>query len=465
MADATIWIVDDDTSIRWVLERALIKAGFQVRQFENGADILDALTLEQPHVIMSDVRMPGIDGVELLGRVKEEHPQLPMIIMTAHSDFESTVASFQAGAFEYLPKPFDVDEVVATVSRAVEHRKELGDSGPEIVEDLAADHIVGQAPAMQEVFKAVGRLTQSSATVLITGESGTGKELVAEALHRHSPRSTAAFVALNMAALPSELIEAELFGHERGAFTGANEQRAGRFEQANGGTLFLDEIGDMPIAAQTRLLRVLSDGSFYRIGGRHDIRVDVRIIAATHQDLEQLVADGTFREDLYHRLNVIRIHVPPLRHRRSDIAALTTRFLTDSARELNVERKTLSADALDFMESLGWPGNVRQLENTCSWLSVMAPGREVLLEDLPPELNTATPAQVDHDWQTALSAWARERLNEGEASILDAAQPAFERTMIEAALERTGGRKREASHLLGWGRNTLTRKMTELEIN
>ena len=386
-----------------------------------------------------------------------------MVITTAHSDLESAVNAYQSGAFEYLPKPFDVDVAVATVRRAVLLQKEQ--TSPAAASPTApATEIIGQAPAMQEVFRAVGRLAHSNITVMIEGASGTGKELVAQALHRHSPRAGASFVALNMAAIPSELIESELFGHERGAFTGAREQRVGRFEQANGGTLFLDEIGDMPAQAQTRLLRVLAEGEFFRVGGRVSVKVDVRIITATHRDLRALVASGAFREDLYHRLNVIRVHVPPLAERRTDIPALAEHFLAAAARELGGEPKTLRPDALRFLQTLDWPGNVRQLENTCNWLTVMAPGREIHIEDLPPELSDAGQAPGG-DWQQLLATWAQDKLAEGAKSILDDALPAFERTMIRAALATTRGRKGEAAQLLGWGRNTLTRKLAELDMN
>ena len=463
MAAERVWIVDDDSSIRWVLERALSQAGFDTTAFANGDDVLRRIDLDTPDAVVSDIRMPGVDGLELLACLNARHPQLPVVITTAHSDLESAVNAYQSGAFEYLPKPFDVDVAVATVRRAVLLQKEQ--TSPAAAAPTApATEIIGQAPAMQEVFRAVGRLAHSNITVMIEGASGTGKELVAQALHRHSPRAGAAFVALNMAAIPSELIESELFGHERGAFTGAREQRVGRFEQANGGTLFLDEIGDMPAQAQTRLLRVLAEGEFFRVGGRVSVKVDVRIITATHRDLRALVASGAFREDLYHRLNVIRVHVPPLAERRTDIPALAEHFLAAAARELGGEPKTLRPDALRFLQTLDWPGNVRQLENTCNWLTVMAPGREIHIEDLPPELNDAGQAPGG-DWQQLLGAWARDKLAEGAKAILDDALPAFERTMIRAALATTSGRKGEAAQLLGWGRNTLTRKLAELDMS
>ncbi len=464
MADERVWIVDDDSSIRWVLERTLSQAGYHTESFERADAVLGRSAHEVPDVVVSDIRMPGGDGLELLSILSKRHPELPVIIMTAHSDLDSAVSSYQSGAFEYLPKPFDVDDVVTTVRRAVLMRRERGRAA-EPRDEQGTPDIVGRAPAMQEVFRAIGRLAQSNITVMIEGASGTGKELVARALHRHSPRAANALVALNMAAIPSELIESELFGHERGAFTGARDQRIGRFEQAHGGTLFLDEIGDMPAAAQTRLLRVLAEGEFFRVGGRTSVKVDVRIITATHRDLRALVADGTFREDLYHRLNVIRVHVPALAQRRSDIPMLAEHFLTKAARELGGERKMLRRETMEHLQTLDWPGNVRQLENTCNWLTVMAPGREVHMDDLPPELHTASLAEDDHDWRVSLAAWARERLQCGDTGILDEATPAFEATMIRVALEQTGGRKRDAANLLGWGRNTLTRKLADLDID
>lgn len=461
-----IWIVDDDSSIRWVMEKALSRAGLNCRAFESGDEMLDALSLEEPMVVVSDIRMPGMDGIKLLSRIKSEQPALPVIITTAHSDLDSAVNSYEEGAFEYLPKPFDIEEMVATVTRAQSQRNQgtkAGDGQP----DNPSAEIIGNAPAMQEVFRAIGRLAQSHITVLINGESGTGKELVARALHRHSPRADNAFVALNMAAIPQELMESELFGHEKGAFTGANSRREGRFEQARGGTLFLDEIGDMPAATQTRLLRVLQDGEFFRVGGVDSIKADVRIIAATHQKLESLVETGAFREDLFHRLNVIRIHVPKLSERREDIPRLLKHFLTAASSELGVETKVLSEDALNVLTQLPWPGNVRQLENTCRWLTVMAAGREVLLSDLPSELlqhhdsSSETSAET---WHEQLAGWANRQLAEGQSNVLRQALPLFESIMIEAALQHTGGRKAEAAELLGWGRNTLTRKLKDLDL-
>ena len=458
---ARVWIVDDDSSIRWVLERALGTAGFRTESFANAEQVLAQIEVSAPDAVVSDIRMPGTDGLALLAALAERHPRLPVIVMTAHSDLDSAVGAYQAGAFEYLPKPFDVDDAVATVRRAVLRRAERGgDAEPAA---LSETEIIGQAPAMQEVFRAIGRLAQSNITVMIEGASGTGKELVARALHRHGPRAANALVALNMAAIPADLIESELFGHERGAFTGAREQRIGRFEQANGGTLFLDEIGDMPAAAQTRLLRVLAEGEFFRVGGRTSVKVDVRIITATHHDLRARVADSAFREDLYHRLNVIRIHVPTLAERRSDIPLLADYFLGKAFQELGGERKTLHADTLAHLQTLPWPGNVRQLENTCNWLTVMAPGREVHIEDLPAELRDGAEEQVA-DWQTALADWAEQQLRTGDGAILKRAAPAFEATLIRAALRHTGGRKRDAANLLGLGRNTLARKLGDLGL-
>jgi len=458
-----VWVIDDDRSIRWVLERALQKAELDATSFSNGVGVMEALQRERPDVILSDVRMPGIDGLDLLRQITARYPDLPVIIMTAHSDLDSAVSAFDGGAFEYLPKPFDLDEAVEQVRRACRQRIPSGVVALEPVP--RAPDIVGEAPAMQEVFRAIGRLARSNITVLINGESGTGKELVARALHRHSPRSAQQFVALNMAAIPRDLLESELFGHERGAFTGAHTRREGRFEQADRGTLFLDEIGDMPAELQTRLLRVLADGEFYRVGGVAPIKVDVRIIAATHQHLEDLVRQGRFREDLFHRLNVIRIHLPALRERREDIPLLMRHFLAQAAAELGCETKLLTISAADTLQRLDWPGNVRQLENTARWLTVMASGKEIHPDDFPPEL-TGSIEEGAHDdhWQVALRRWARSSLQQGQTALLDTALPAFEQTLIETALEHTGGRRQEAARLLGWGRNTLTRKVKDLRL-
>jgi len=459
-----VWIIDDDRSIRWVLEKALEQENIESQSFENGDKVLNALNREIPDAIISDVRMPGIDGLELLQQVHAVHPNIPVIIMTAHSDLDSAVNSYQKGAFEYLPKPFDVDEAVSLIKRAISHKQENSAvASDEPAEQYQNTEIIGEAPAMQEVFRAIGRLSHSNITVLINGESGTGKELVAHALHKHSPRSEYPFVALNMAAIPKDLIESELFGHEKGSFTGAGGKRQGRFEQADGGTLFLDEIGDMPADTQTRLLRVLADGEFYRVGGSTPVKVNVRIIAATHQDLEDLVKAGTFREDLFHRLNVIRIHLPSLSERREDVPRLLQHFLSRAADELGVETKILKADTEEYLCTLPWPGNVRQLENTCRWISVMASGREVHINDLPPELlNQEEKMTTSNNWEQALRNWADQQLAQSKKGILDTAVPIFERIMIETALKHTAGRRRDASILLGWGRNTLTRKIKEL---
>ena len=459
----SVWVIDDDPSIRWVLEKALQKADIAVRSFDSAINVLDALEHQQPDVILSDIRMPGMSGLVLLESIGGRAPDVPVIIMTAHSDLESAVASYRGGAFEYLPKPFDVDEAVSLARRAIEHRRRLKPETSAPLEPLP--EIIGEAPAMQEVFRAIGRLSRSNITVLINGESGTGKELVASALHRHSPRAKGPFIALNIAAIPRELLESELFGHEKGAFTGAAAQRKGRFEQAHQGTLFLDEIGDMPAELQTRLLRVLSDGRFYRVGGHEQVETDVRIIAATNQDLEARVKDGRFREDLFHRLNVIRIHLPPLRARCEDIPLLARHFLKQSAIELGVEAKLLLAETEKYLARLSWPGNVRQIENTCRWITVMAPGQTVRIDDLPPELRDGNAEAVDADnWRSGLKRLIEQRLVNGESNILEKLNPEFERILLQAALAHTGGRKQEAALKLGWGRNTLTRKLKELGI-
>ena len=458
----TVWIVDDDRSIRWVLEKALQQEGMTTQSFDSADGVMSRLARQQPDVIISDIRMPGASGLDLLARIREQHPRLPVIIMTAHSDLDSAVASYQGGAFEYLPKPFDVDEAVALVKRANQHAQEQqNQEAPPAL--TRTPEIIGEAPAMQEVFRAIGRLSHSNITVLINGESGTGKELVAHALHRHSPRGASPFIALNMAAIPKDLMESELFGHEKGAFTGAANLRRGRFEQADGGTLFLDEIGDMPADTQTRLLRVLADGEFYRVGGHTPVKVDVRIIAATHQNLETLVHAGKFREDLFHRLNVIRIHIPRMSDRREDIPTLARHFLSRAAQELAVEPKLLKSETEEYLKNLPWPGNVRQLENTCRWITVMASGREVHISDLPPELLSLPQDSAPvTNWEQALRQWADQALARGQSNLLDSAVPAFERIMIETALKHTAGRRRDAAVLLGWGRNTLTRKIKEL---
>ncbi|MEN8212843.1 MAG: nitrogen regulation protein NR(I) [Pseudomonadota bacterium] len=460
--NCSTWIVDDDPSIRWVLEKSLAKAGIATRSFEQADDALQQLKSSQPDVVISDIRMPGMGGLEFLQRLREQSPELPVIVITAHSDLDSAVAAYHGGAFEYLPKPFDIEEVVDKVQRACQ----FGQSDA-VVDTPLADmpEIIGEAPAMQEVFRAIGKLARSNIGVLVTGETGTGKELVAKALHRHSPRAENPFIAINTAAIPRDLLESELFGHERGAFTGASERRVGRFEQANGGTLFLDEIGDMPADLQTRLLRVLSDGEFYRVGGRTPVKVDVRVIAATHQDLEKLVEQKLFREDLMHRLNVIRIHIPALRERREDIPLLMNRFLVTAAEELSEEPKELLPETAMQLSRFDWPGNVRQLENTARLLTVMAAGKAIHLQDLPPEMQQIDDTQMRGEWQASLKLWATQWLQKSDQPLLDMALPEFERIMIEAALESTGGKKNEAAQRLGWGRNTLTRKMQALDMD
>ena len=459
----TVWIIDDDRSIRWVLEKALGREGIDHASFSSAGDALAELERapQPPAALLSDIRMPGESGLDLLQKVKERHPQLPVIIMTAYSDLDSAVAAFQGGAFEYLPKPFDVDQAVALVRRALEQTAHQNGASEEAT---LAPEILGQAPAMQEVFRAIGRLAHSHATVLINGESGSGKELVARALHRHSPRRDAPFIAINTAAIPRDLLESELFGHERGAFTGAATQRRGRFEQADGGTLFLDEIGDMPAELQTRLLRVLSDGNYYRVGGHSPIKANVRIIAATHQNLEARVKENLFREDLFHRLNVIRVRLPSLRERREDIPILARHFLQKSAQELGVDAKRFSEAALRHLSSLDFPGNVRQLENICHWLTVMAPGQQVDLADLPPELRDSAPTAVATDWESALAQEVDRLLAGGDGSVHEKLTNRFERILIARALAHTSGRRIEAALALGIGRNTITRKIQELGL-
>jgi two-component system nitrogen regulation response regulator GlnG len=456
-----VWVIDDDKSIRWVFEKALTRESIEFKSFASAQDALTALNSSVPQVVVSDIRMPGASGLDLLQRIKAEHPEVPVIVMTAYSDLESAVAAFQGGAFEYLPKPFDVNHAVELIRRAIDESMRQTESPEEAV---VTPEILGQAPSMQEVFRAIGRLAQSHATVLITGESGSGKELVARALHRHSPRSSKPFIAINTAAIPKDLLESELFGHERGSFTGAQAMRRGRFEQADAGTLFLDEIGDMPAELQTRLLRVLSDGQFYRVGGHQPIKANVRVIAATHQDLEQRVKQGLFREDLYHRLNVIRLRLPPMRERREDIPLLARFFLLKSARELGVEPKRLSEAALRHLSAQDLPGNVRQIENLCHWLTVMAPAMNVEVNDLPAELRGETTASAEQNWLLALEREVEQSLGRGEQGIIDQLSRDFERTLIVKALQHTGGRRIEAATLLGLGRNTLTRKIQELGL-
>ncbi len=457
-----VWLIDDDASIRWVLERALRNGGMLPRTFESAEPALSALRSDSPDVLITDIRMHGQSGLELLKKIRDTRPALPVIVMTAYADLGNAVSAYESGAFEYLPKPFDIDQAVDLVRRAA--RSGAAATG-ETPGAPSIPELLGRAAAMQQVFRAIGRLSRSSVTVLITGESGTGKELVARALHEHSPRAAKPFIALNTSAIPSELLESELFGHERGAFTGADSLRRGRFEQADGGTLFLDEIGDMSMPLQTRLLRVLAEGEFYRVGGQTPIRVDVRVIAATHQNLQSHVQRALFREDLYHRLNVIRIELPPLRARAEDIPALLDHYLQVAALELGVEPKVLSAQALERLVSYGWPGNVRELVNLCRRFSVLAPGTEIGAEDLPSEITAGATEGTEIDWAKALASWAERQALVGKRPLLLDAQPEFERVLIRAALKRTQGHRQDAAKLLGWGRNTLTRKLKELGMN
>jgi len=464
-----VWVVDDDQSIRWVLERTLGGSGMRVHTFSDGIQVIRALENRHPDVLITDIRMPKCSGIELLQKIHQIDESFPVIVTTAYSDLDSAVASYEGGAFEYLPKPFDIDEAIHLVERAYRFKKEPKTTTPESGHSaqLTSPGLIGAAPAMQEVFRAIGRLSRSSITVLLTGESGTGKELVARALHHHSPRSKRPFIALNCAAIPRDLLESELFGHERGSFTGAQALRRGRFEQADGGTLFLDEIGDMPAELQTRLLRVLSDGHFYRVGGQTPLRANVRVIAATHQNLEKSVQENDFREDLFHRLNVIRIRIPPLRERCEDIPLLLNYFLDRAAHELEVEQKTLQPEVETYLSCLPWPGNVRQLENLCRWLTVMASGHEVHMVDLPPDAgdsHIAPTITTDGDWEQALRLWAFQAIANGEESIATRATSRMEKIMIEAALQHAGGKRLVAARLLGWGRNTLTRKLQEYEV-
>jgi len=470
MTDASLWIIDDDESIRWVLEKAFANSRYRVRTFSDSATFFSELEQSQPSVVMTDIRMPGDDGLAVLKRLQENYPGMPVVVMTAHSDLDTTVKAFQGGAFEYLPKPFDIDEALTTVDRALRHAAE-NKQGSQQARTAKVPEIIGEAPAMQDVFRAIGRLSSSSVSVLLTGETGTGKELVARALHKHSPRADKPFIALNMAAIPADLIESELFGHERGAFTGADKKRMGRFEQANGGTLFLDEIGDMPLSVQTRLLRVLAEGQFYPVGAHQPVEVDVRVIAATHRSLEALVAKGQFRDDLYHRLNVIRLKLPPLRERKNDIPKLIEHFLESAANELNVAVKNLSKDAVTTLKRYRWPGNVRQLENTCRWLTVMAPGQRVGVDDLPDDIvnngdiksesTTETNSETLSSWLSLLSDELATIPNDN-TDVLTQYQRRLEQIALEHALARFDGHKQKAALWLGWGRNTLTRKRKNL---
>jgi two-component system nitrogen regulation response regulator GlnG len=460
-----IWVVDDDQSVRWVLEKALRQAGMECRSFERAESLLEAIDTEVPDVLITDVRMPGMSGIALLERLCDSCPGLPIIVITAHSDLESAVAAYKGGAFEYLPKPFDIDEAIELVNKAA--RSHGGPAETEDVPPPAIASIIGQAPAMQEVFRSIGRLAGSSMTVLITGESGTGKELVARALHQHSPRAKQPLIALNTSAIASELLESELFGHEKGSFTGADARRIGRFEQANGGTLFLDEIGDMSPALQTRLLRVLAESEFYRVGGQTSIKVDVRVIAATNQDLARAVKESRFREDLYHRLNVIRINTPPLRQRREDIPLLLKHYMAEAAQELDAPAKSIDTEALDALQAYDWPGNVRQLVNASRRLTVTAPGRVISSADIPQELGGSESARLaSQEWTRSLATWAERELSDADSDgLLETALPQFEKTLIQTAMAQANGSRQDAAKMLGWGRNTLARKMKSLQLD
>ena len=450
-----VWIADDDEAIRMVLEEGLRSADLEIVTFADAESLIDALNNDKPDLIISDIKMPGMHGYDLLKHIKNNYEKLPVIIMTAFTDMQAAIDSYGGGAFEYIPKPFDLEEAIIIVKKALEESKETKPK------KVSKSEIIGSAPSMQIVFRSIGKLANTNATVLIQGESGTGKELVSKSLHKNSPRYDMPFIALNMADIPKELIESELFGHEKGAFTGAVEQRIGRFEQANGGTLFLDEIGDMPLETQTRLLRVLSNKEFFRVGGDKPIKVDVRILAATHQSLESLVAAGSFREDLYYRLNVIRVDVPPLRQRKEDIGDLSSAFLKRHADSLSDEPKVLSPEALLALTQYNWPGNVRQLENTCYWIALMAPTQNVKLEDLPAEIisNEQSPQTQINDWQTGFSQWLGEVYQSNPENMLETIEPELDKIMINFALEKTGGKKQEAAKVLGLGRNTLSKKI------
>jgi len=460
-----VWVVDDDQSVRWVLEKALQQANMESRTFERAEHLLDAIAHSEPDVLITDVRMPGMSGITLLERLRTSCPLLPIIVITAHSDLENAVAAYKGGAFEYLPKPFDVDEAINLVKKAAQQNGRAPAAAQQGANEIRS--LIGQAPAMQEVFRSIGRLAGSSMTVLITGESGTGKELIARALHEHSPRADKPFVALNTSAIAAELLESELFGHEKGAFTGADARRIGRFEQANGGTLFLDEIGDMSAALQTRLLRVLAESEFYRVGGQSSIKVDVRVIAATNQDLARAVKESRFREDLYHRLNVIRINSPPLRQRRADIPVLLNHYLAESAKELEAPAKSLDADAVEILRGYDWPGNVRQLVNATRRLTVTAPGTVITAQDIPGDLGGSESSQrAAQEWTRSLAMWAEGQLSaDSGGPLLDTALPEFEKTLIQIAMSQTKGHRQEAAKLLGWGRNTLARKMKSLQLD
>ncbi len=457
---ARAWVTDDDDSIRFVLERALSRAGYEVATYATVAELNDALSRDTPDVILTDIRLPDADGLTVLDTLRDEQRDIPVIAMTGFSDLDAAVNAFQQGVFDYLPKPFDLDQVLSVVASAVADRP-----APAVVDRVPDKHqVIGDSPAMQEIYRTIGRLSRSDISVLITGETGSGKEVVARALHDHSPRARGPFVAINTAAIPSELLESELFGHERGSFTGAHASRAGRFEEASGGTLFLDEIGDMPLPLQTRLLRVLAEGDYYRVGGRDLLKADVRVIAATHQDLERHIAEGRFREDLYHRLNVINIDLPPLRDRVEDIPALARYFLKQAARDMGLEVKHLRPETLAALQARPWPGNVRQLQNVCRQLCVMAPGDQVFPEDLPEDTAEPTTGRARReDWRGQLRGWARQALQAGTPDLMPAVRAEMEQVLFEVALDHTGGKRIEAAKLLGVGRNTLTRKLKDID--
>ena len=456
-----IWVADDDAAIRMVLEESLNSAGFLTNLFPDADSLLKELKTDKPHLIITDVKMPGSHGYDLLKYINDNFEEIPVIIMTAFTDMQAAIDSYGGGAFEYMPKPFDLDEAIEIVNRALE-----GKPATKGLKGKPSSEIIGKAASMQMVFRAIGKLSNTNATVLIQGESGTGKELIAKSLHKNSPRNDMPFVALNMADIPKELVESELFGHEKGAFTGAVDRRIGRFEQANGGTLFLDEIGDMPLECQTRLLRVLSNKEFYRVGGDKPIKVDVRILAATHQDLHSLVSLAKFREDLFYRLNVIRIEVPKLKDRHDDIKLLATAFLKMHSDALGEELRVLSKEALEFLEKYDWPGNVRQLENICYWLTLMSPTQNIKVEDLPSEVkdHEAQEVEASSDWEQGLAAWLKELSENKDSDLLDIVNPKLDKILIQTALEKTNGRKNEAAVLLGWGRNTLSKKIKELGL-
>jgi two-component system nitrogen regulation response regulator GlnG len=456
---ALVWVVDDDEAIRFVLVRALGRAGYRTQSFDTVSAVSNALDVSSPSVIITDIRLPDADGLSVLQALEERAIEVPVIAMTAFSDLDQAVSAFQSGVFDYLSKPFDLDQVLAVVARATA----VPGKAPEKLDVVGSKRLIGDSPAMQEVFRTIGRLSRSSISVLITGETGSGKEVVARALHQHSPRSNGPFVAINTAAIPAELLESELFGHEKGSFTGAHVRRPGRFEEAAGGTLFLDEIGDMPLPLQTRLLRVLAEGDYHRVGGRDLLRADVRVLTATHQDLQKKIAEGSFREDLYHRLNVISIELPPLRERTEDIPLLASHFLSLAAREMGLEEKYLLPETISVLQSKTWPGNVRQLQNLCQQLCVMAPGEQILPEDLPVGLQEKIAGEGGQAWTKALHSWARKQLLGGQAELMADARRQFERVILDCALDHTGGKRAEAARLLGLGRNTLTRKLKELD--